>query len=113
MIGTRKLLRENNIDYNSLENEMTRLESDGKTAMLISVSQNLVGVIAVADQVKESSKEAVLQLKNMGYTVIMLTGDNERTAKAIAKQVNIDHVFSEVLPDQKASKEAQTQEGPG
>jgi P-type Cu+ transporter len=83
---------------------MTRLESDGKTAMLISVSGKLSGVIAVADQVKESSKEAVQQLKSMGYTVIMLTGDNERTANAIAKQVNIDYVFSEVLPDQKAQK---------
>lgn len=104
LIGTRKLLRENSIDFKDLEAEMTKLESDGKTAMLVSVSGQLSGVIAVADQVKESSKEAVHQLKKMGYTVIMLTGDNERTAKAIAKQVDIDHVFSEVLPDQKAFK---------
>lgn len=104
LIGTRKLLRENSIDFKDLEAEMTELESDGKTAMLVSVSGQLSGVIAVADQVKESSKEAVHQLKKMGYTVIMLTGDNERTAKAIAKQVDIDHVFSEVLPDQKAFK---------
>lgn len=104
LIGTRKLFRENQISYESLEEEMTRLESDGKTAMLISVKGQLAGIIAVADQVKESSKEAVLQLKEMGYTVIMLTGDNERTAKAIAKQVEIDVVFSEVLPDEKALK---------
>jgi P-type Cu+ transporter len=104
LIGTRKLMRENQIDFQMLEADMTRLESDGKTAMLISVSGKLSGVIAVADQVKESSKEAVQQLKKMGYTVIMLTGDNERTANAIAKQVNIDTVFSEVLPDQKAQK---------
>ncbi|MFN7250727.1 MAG: heavy metal translocating P-type ATPase [Anaerobacillus sp.] len=104
LIGTRKLMRENQIDFQMLEAEMTELESDGKTAMLISVSGKLSGVIAVADKVKESSKEAVEQLKRMGYTVIMLTGDNERTANAIAKQVNIDYVFSEVLPDQKAQK---------
>ncbi|MCT8139914.1 copper-translocating P-type ATPase [Anaerobacillus sp. CMMVII] len=103
-IGTRKLLRENKIDFQTFETEMTRLETEGKTAMLISVNDQLAGVIAVADQVKDSSKEAVHQLKKMGYTVIMLTGDNERTAKAIAKQVDIDHVFSEVLPDQKAFK---------
>ncbi len=104
LIGTRKLLRENNIEFSTFEDEMTRLESNGKTAMLISVSAQLIGVIAVADQVKDSSKEAVQQLKKMGYTVIMLTGDNDRTAKAIAKQVDIDHVFSEVLPDEKAFK---------
>lgn len=104
LIGTRKLLRENNIEFNMLEKEMVRLEEDGKTAMLVSVDGLTAGIIAVADQVKDSSKEAVEQLKKMGYTVIMLTGDNERTAQAIAKQVNIDHVFSEVLPDKKADK---------
>lgn len=104
LIGTRKLLRENNVSFENNEMDMAKLEEDGKTAMLVSVDQQLVGIIAVADQVKESSKEAVRQLKEMGYTVIMLTGDNQRTAKAIAKQVNIDHVFSEVLPDDKALK---------
>lgn len=104
LIGTRKLLRENNIEFNMVEKEMVRLEEDGKTAMLVSIAGLIAGIIAVADQVKDSSKEAVEQLKTMGYTVIMLTGDNERTAKAIAKQVNIDHVFSEVLPDKKADK---------
>ncbi|WNF35345.1 heavy metal translocating P-type ATPase [Bacillaceae bacterium IKA-2] len=103
-IGTRKLLRENNIEFSLLEKEMTRFEEDGKTVMLISVAGLTAGIIAVADQVKDSSKEAVDQLKKMGYTVIMLTGDNERTAQAIAKQVNIDHVFAEVLPNKKADK---------
>lgn len=104
LIGTRKLLRESNIEFNMLENQMASLEEDGKTAMLVSVAGLTAGIIAVADQVKDSSKEAVEQLKKMGYTVIMLTGDNERTARAIAKQVNIDYVFSEVLPNKKADK---------
>ncbi len=104
LIGTRKLIRENQIDYQDVEEQMTRLESEGKTAILVSISGKLVGVIAVADQLKESSREAVKELKKMGYTVIMLTGDNERTANAIAKQVDIEQVFSEVLPEEKALK---------
>ncbi|OIJ13067.1 copper-translocating P-type ATPase [Anaerobacillus alkalilacustris] len=104
LIGTRKLLLDNQVNFEILEQEMISLESNGKTAMLVSVSGRAVGVIAVADNVKESSKEAVDQLKEMGYTVIMLTGDNKRTAHAIAKQIGIDHVFSEVLPEEKAFK---------
>lgn len=104
LIGTRKLLQENGVNFESYEQQMQLLENDGKTAMLVSVNQIVAGVIAVADKVKETSKEAVEQLKSMGYTVIMLTGDNVRTAKAIANQVNIEHVFSEVIPEEKALK---------
>src|SRR5699024_12494793 len=77
---------------------------DGKTAMLISVANKLAGIIAVADTVKETSKEAISRMHQLGLEVIMLTGDNERTADAIAKQVEIDRVIAEVLPDQKSEQ---------
>src|SRR5699024_2476607 len=89
--GTRKLMREQNIPIEEeTETIMETLEHDGKTAMLIAISGELVGVIAVADTVKETSKEAVARMHKLGLEVIMLTGDNERTADAIAKQVDID-----------------------
>ncbi|OLO40343.1 hypothetical protein BTR23_07595 [Alkalihalophilus pseudofirmus] len=86
------------------EEMLTRLELEGKTAMLAAKDGKLAAIVAVADEVKETSKEAVHQLKSMGLQVVMLTGDNERTAKAIANQVGIDSVFAEVLPDEKAKK---------
>ncbi len=86
------------------EEMMTRLELEGKTAMLAAKDGKLAAIVAVADEVKETSKEAVHQLKSMGLQVVMLTGDNERTAKAIADQVGIDSVFAEVLPGEKAKK---------
>src|SRR5699024_12288618 len=91
------------------ETIMETLEHDGKTAMLIAISGELVGVIAVADTVKETSKEAVARMHKLGLEVIMLTGDNERTADAIAKQVDIDVVIAEVLPEQKSEKIKQLQ----
>src|SRR5699024_10294906 len=109
-VGTRKLMREQNISIlNETEAMMENLEHDGKTAMLIAISGKLVGVIAVADTVKEPSKEAVARMHKLGLEVIMLTGDNERTADAIAKQVDIDVVIAEVLPDQKSDKIEQLQ----
>src|SRR5699024_7175948 len=108
--GTRKLMREQNIPIEEeTETIMETLEHDGKTAMLIAISGELVGVIAVADTVKETSKEAVARMHKLGLEVIMLTGDNERTADAIAKQVDIDVVIAEVLPDQKSDKIEQLQ----
>src|SRR5699024_6746763 len=82
---------------------------DGKTAMLIAVANKLAGIIAVADTVKETSKEAISRMHQLGLEVIMLTGDNERTADAIAKQVEIDRVIAEVLPDQKSEQIKQLQ----
>src|SRR5699024_5740190 len=79
------------------------------TAMLISVANKLAGIIAVADTVKETSKEAISRMHQLGLEVIMLTGDNERTADAIAKQVEIDRVIGEVLPDQKSEQIKQLQ----
>src|SRR5699024_9230701 len=108
--GTRKLIREQNISIEKeTETIMEKLEHDGKTAMLIAINGELVGVIAVADTVKETSKEAVARMHKLGLEVIMLTGDNERTADAIAKKVDIDEVIAEVLPDQKSDKIEQLQ----
>ena len=83
---------------------MEKLEAEGKTAMLIAVDQKLAGVVAVADTVKETSKEAVARMQDLGLDVIMLTGDNQRTAEAIAKQVGITHIIAEVLPEQKSDE---------
>ncbi|NQX71010.1 copper-translocating P-type ATPase [Paenibacillus alba] len=103
-VGTRKLLQQEAISYGVAETTMTNLESEGKTAMLVAVDRKYVGIVAVADTIKDSSKEAIAHLKQMGIQVIMMTGDNERTAHAIAKQVGIDHVLAEVLPEGKAAE---------
>src|SRR5699024_259827 len=79
-------------------------ETDGKTAMLIAVNGEYCGIVAVADTVKESASQAIDELQKQGLEVIMLTGDNERTAQAIAGQVGIDRVIAEVLPEEKADK---------
>ena len=104
LVGTRKLMTENNMDIKPLNSRMEELETRGKTAMLVSSDNEIVGMIAVADTLKEHSKEAVSELHKMGFTVAMITGDNRRTADAIAKQVGIDIVLSEVLPEEKASQ---------
>ncbi len=101
-VGTRKLMNLKSISYQELENDLLRFETDGKTAMYIAINDQIVGLVAVADTVKETASLAVRQLRELGIEVYMLTGDNERTAKAIAKQVGIDHVIAEVLPEEKA-----------
>ena len=103
-IGTRKLMQEINISTDSAEDVVARLEDEGKTAMLMSVGGKLEGILAVADTLKESSEEAIAELKNMGIDVYMITGDNKRTAAAIAKQVGIENVLAEVLPENKAEE---------
>ncbi|VVB89978.1 putative copper-exporting P-type ATPase A [uncultured archaeon] len=104
MIGTRKLMMENGIDILPADSRMEKLEHDGKTAMLVSLDSELMGIVAVADTLKENSKDAVHELRKMGYSVAMITGDNRRTADAIGKQVGIDTVLAEVLPEDKASE---------
>ncbi|MGB4647692.1 MAG: heavy metal translocating P-type ATPase [Acetivibrionales bacterium] len=103
-IGTRKLMQEAGIDTGSAENVIAGLEDDGKTAMLMAADSRLEAVIAVADTLKESSKEAIDELKKMGIEVYMITGDNKRTASAIAKQAGITNVLAEVLPEDKAEE---------
>lgn len=101
LIGTRKLLNDSNIRFNELE--ASELESQGKTVMFIAVDGNYAGLIAVADTVKETSEAAISEMKQLGLHVVMLTGDQERTARAIAAQVGIDEVFAGVLPTEKAN----------
>nr|WP_145939475.1 heavy metal translocating P-type ATPase [Paenibacillus glacialis] len=104
LAGTRKLMARFNVQVEHALESMTQMELDGKTAMLIAVDGKYAGLVAVADTIKETSKEAVTRLKQMGIEVIMITGDNERTAMAIAKQVGIEHVCAEVLPEGKAEE---------
>lgn len=88
-------------DVSSVKNDIERLSNDGKTPLLFAKDEKLIGVIAVADTIKQDSPEAIKQLKNMGIKVVMLTGDNKRTADAIGKQTGVDMVISDVLPDGK------------
>jgi len=103
-IGTRKLMTEKDIDISKTETEIVKLEDEGKTAMLLAVNNRIEAIVAVADTVKEHSKEAIEELKKMGIEVYMITGDNKRTANAIAKQVGITNVLAEVLPENKAEE---------
>lgn len=106
LVGNRRLFAESGIDVTQAEPHVARLEEQGKTAMIVAVDGRPVGVVAVADTVKEGSAEAIRELQRMGIEVYMLTGDNRRTAAAIARQVGIDeaHTLAEVLPQQKADK---------
>ena len=103
-IGNRILFEENDIPIKSVQDELLRLENEGKTAIIIGSNQRGLGIIAVADTLKESTKRAIQELKNMKLQVAMITGDNARTAEAIAGQIGIDRVISEVLPQDKAAE---------
>lgn len=103
-IGTRKLMTENNIDISNIEQNLTNLESEGKTSMIIAIDGVLAGIISVSDTLKEDSKQAIAKLEDMGIDVYMITGDNSITANAIAKQVGIKNVLAEVLPQNKAEE---------
>ncbi|TYR76168.1 copper-translocating P-type ATPase [Rossellomorea vietnamensis] len=105
LIGTKKLMDRESIDVDEAILQMkTDLESSGKTAMLVSIDNQYAGLIAVADTIKNTSKEAVNRLNDMGLEVIMMTGDNRRTAEAIAKEAGIENVIAEVLPEGKAEE---------
>ena len=104
VIGTRKLMQQYGIDITSVLPAMEELERDGKTAMLAGINGQYAGLVAVADTIKDTSREAVHRLQQMGIKVIMMTGDNERTAQAIGKEVGVDAVIAEVLPEGKAEE---------
>ena len=104
LLGNKKLMIENNINIESLHVESDRLATEGKTPMYIAINNKLSGIIAVADTVKENSKAAIEELKKMNVNVAMITGDNKKTAEAIAKSVGIDIVLAEVLPEDKANE---------
>ncbi len=111
LVGTRKLLAESGIKIDeSIEDQMIRLEEQAKTAMLVAVGGEAAGIIAVADPIKEDSKKAIDTLKELGLTPIMITGDNERTAKAVAAEVGIDEVIAGVMPNQKSDEVKRLQE---
>ncbi|MGR3763157.1 heavy metal translocating P-type ATPase [Rossellomorea sp. NS-SX7] len=110
LLGNRKLMEENDVEMGDLEDTSDRLASEGKTPMYIAIEEEIAGIIAVADTVKETSFKAIEKLHKMGIEVAMITGDNKRTAEAIAEQVGIDRVLSEVLPEDKANEVKKLQE---
>jgi Cu+-exporting ATPase len=104
LIGTRRLMANNNINVQGILPKVEQLEAQGKTAMLVAIDNQFAGVVAVADTIKETSQQAITRLKGMGLDVVMITGDNKRTAQAIADEVGIAHVIAEVLPEGKAEE---------
>ncbi|MEG6586364.1 heavy metal translocating P-type ATPase [Dendrosporobacter sp. 1207_IL3150] len=103
-MGTRKLMRDHSIEISGIIAKIEAMEEQGKTVMLMAIDNQIAGLFAVADTVKENSAAAVKELKELGLEVWMITGDNERTARAIAGQVGITNIMAEVLPENKAEK---------
>ncbi|MBY0095958.1 heavy metal translocating P-type ATPase [Mesobacillus maritimus] len=104
LVGTKKLMNKYHVETTNVLKSLDALEREGKTAMLVAFDGEFSGIVAVADTIKETSKAAVKRMKEMGLEVIMITGDNQQTAKAIAAEVGIDHVIAEVLPEGKADE---------
>lgn len=104
LIGNRKLMQENNINYRQYEDKIIGFENEGKTAMLLVFERKIQGIIAVADTLKDDSVKAIAELNRMNYKTIMITGDNERTARAIAKLAGINDVLADVMPEEKENK---------
>jgi Cu+-exporting ATPase len=104
LLGNRKLMREHQVVFGGLMSRAESLEADGKTVMFVAVNEKAAGLIAVADTLKENTVEALQRLHKLGIETIMITGDNRRTAEAIARQVGIDRVLAEVLPQDKAEE---------
>ncbi len=109
IIGNKKLMTDSGIDLSAISRESDELSSQGKTTLYVAKSGSLIGVIAVADTIKESAAKAVKYLHDMGIEVTMITGDNKKAAEYVAAQVGIEHVMAEVLPEDKASKVLQLQ----
>ena len=110
LVGSRKLMEANEVDYEQHKAEMEKLEDEAKTAMLIAIDGKMAGIVAVADTLKEDSAQAIAELEKMGLRTAMITGDNRRTANAIARKVGISKVLSEVLPDGKVDEVKKLQE---
>ena len=109
-VGSRRLLNEADIELGDLEEALVRLENEGKTAMLVAAGDRAAGIVAVADTIKEDSKAAIAALHELGIHTVMITGDNERTAHPVAKQVGIDEVLAGVLPEGKVDAIRKLQE---
>ena len=110
LLGNKKLMVDRNISLANLEEKSNTLAEEGKTPMYVAINGKLAGIVAVADTVKENSRRAIEKLHSMGIEVAMITGDNRKTAEAIAKEVGIDIVLSEVLPEDKANEVKKLQE---
>lgn len=104
MVGNMRMFQARGIQLGNLESEVARLQAEAKTAMLVAIDNEAAGIIAVADTIKDSSKDAIADLHKMSLQVVMLTGDNQKTADAIGKQVGVDVVLAEVLPEGKSSE---------
>lgn len=110
LLGNIKLMKDKSIDIENLDIESDKLACEGKTPMYIAINNKIAGIIAVADILKENSAKAIKKLHEMGIEVAMITGDNKKTAQAIASQVGIDRVLAEVLPQDKSSEVKKLQE---
>jgi Cu+-exporting ATPase len=110
LIGNRTLYNERNISYQEVEEKIVQLENEGKTVILIALDNEICGIIAIADTLKERTKDAIKAFKDMKFNVVMITGDNASTAHAIAKQIGIKNVLAEVLPQDKATEVKKLQE---
>jgi Cu+-exporting ATPase len=104
IVGNKRMFDAHGIQLGGLESEVMRLQSEAKTAMLVAIDNQAAGIIAVADTIKDNSKDAIADLHKMGLKVAMVTGDNQKTAEAIAKQVGVDTVLAEVLPEGKSAE---------
>lgn len=104
IIGNERMMREEKISVDSALDNLRRLEKEGKSVVLIALNKKIIGLVAIADTIKETSKEAIQQLHKLGIKTVMITGDNDQIAKAIAKEVGIDEVLSRVLPQEKENK---------
>jgi Cu+-exporting ATPase len=104
LLGNLKLMKDRGIPMNAMEQKAAGLSDDGKTPMFVAADGKLAGIVAVADTLKENSRTAIAALHQLGLEVVMLTGDNRRTAQAIARQIGVDRVLAEVLPEQKADE---------
>jgi Cu+-exporting ATPase len=104
IIGNTNLMKEKKISVKEFENKIQSFEENGYTTIIVSENHKAIGIMGIADAVKEDSLNAIFELKELGFRVVMLTGDNERTAKAIAEQVGINEVIANVLPEDKAKK---------
>lgn len=110
LVGTARLMDDNGVEYAAEESEIERLEQEGNTVVIVAEAGRVAGLVALADRPKDHAKEAVAALKELGLEVVMVTGDNERTARAIALETGIDGVFAEVPPDKKADRVKELQD---
>ncbi len=111
LLGNLRLMNERKIELNGAESKVEKLASEGKTPMFAAIDNRFAGIVAVADTIKPESKEAIRSLQNLGLEVVMMTGDNRRTAEAVAAQVGIKRVLAEVLPEGKSSEIKRLQDG--